>query len=172
MKKGKIINLLAGIFDILFALGMFAVIGLHFLETNFIYSMSGPIYYLLFVVLGFPISYMNSLTFVYLGIIGLIGLFSLIFGSATLVRIGKEREKYYRKGGRLISYAVIETVISLIFMLIHLIPCVLGVITLTNALVALIANLLIFVIILFRYIGIGLFYSGKKKYLAETPVSK
>lgn len=166
MNRGKVFHLLAGILDILFALSLFAVIILFFVsETEFIV---GPFvsFFSIFLKIGGGVESLieniELVSYILLGIFGIIGILSLIFGSLSIARSRKEEKKYYHKGGRLIGYAVVET-IGLAFFVTLL--------AFYYSLFSVIAVSIFGLIVILRYIGIGFFYSGRKKFVSETPVS-
>lgn len=178
MKKGKVINLLAGLFDVILGLGLIAIVVLSVLEMfgiipwaiYFGFLMEPLIFLWILIFNSLPAS-PEILIFGYLGVVALFGLLTLIFGSVTLARVRKDQTRYYRKGCRLIGYAVVETII-LLFFAAHMIPYIMLGVPFMVLLPLLILNAVIFKIVVARYIGMGMLYCGRKKYLAETPIGK
>ncbi len=168
MKKGKSFLLVSGIFDIIFALGLFTLIALSFFQINYISQLVFSVFSIVSVIIGNPLPYIEIINYSTLGLLGLIGLLSLIFGSVSIARVRKDQKGYYYKGGRLIGYVIIETIILafLAFLLSRLFIFPIMTILPSIAIVSLLA-----LIVLFRYISLGMFYCGKKKYIESTPIA-
>jgi len=167
MKRGKIFNLFAGILDILFALFVFTLIVLFFVtNTAFVNGIMGPMFLSVLSLLAnigleIPYGQLQLLRYIFAGILGLIGLLSLIFGSVTVSKIRKEPIKYY-KGGSVITFAILETIALALFV---------ASLVYFSSTSSIILVSVFGLIVLLRYIGIGFLYSGKKKYLSETPIA-
>lgn len=177
MKKGKVLNLLAGLFDVLLGIALIAISVLSILALfeiiplmNYFGFLIEPFLLLWFLIFE-SIASLDILMFVYLAVVALFGILTLIFGSVTLGRVRKDQSGYYKKGCRLIGYSVVETVI-LLFFAAHMIPYILLEAAFTTLLPLIILNGVILIIVILRYVGMGRFYCGRKKYLTETPVAK
>lgn len=172
MKRGKIINLSAGIFDIIFGVGMIAFIVLFFLtgmeilgaEVGEFLVQPFMSLFVLVVKLGIDLTVdsIKLIPYIFLALIAVFGILSLVFGSLSVSRTRKDQKKYYRKGGRLIAYAVVETIVLAIFIVL---------LAYHYSAMSVIFVSVLGLVVLLRYIGIGLFYAGKKKFVAETPVA-
>lgn len=88
---------------------------------------------------------------------------SLIFGILTLVKAKKEPARFYKKKGGLGFFAIFETII-LIFFLAHFLPFIIEGAALTDGFILITLSAISFIIVLFRYIGFGLFRSGRKSF--------
>lgn len=177
MKKGKNLLLVSGIFDIVFAVGLFALIALSFFGINYISQFVYSVWSMALMIDPNFVNYVQIIVYGTLGLLAIIGLLSLIFGSVSVARVRKDEKGYYNKGGRLIAFVILET-IALLF-LAFLLAVLLGVLplptifslTIIDLLPAIIIVGFLALIVVFRYISLGMFYSGKKKYIQTTPVA-
>lgn len=110
MKKGKNLLLVSGIFDILFALGLFALIILYFFRMDYVSQLTLSVWSIISMLIYVPFSYIQIIHYSVLGFLGLVGLLSLIFGSVSIARVRNDQKRYYHKGGRLIAFVVLETI--------------------------------------------------------------
>lgn len=174
MKKGKNLLLVSGIFDILFALGLFALIILYFFRMDYVSQLTLSVWSIISMLIYVPFSYIQIIHYSVLGFLGLVGLLSLIFGSVSIARVRNDQKRYYHKGGRLIAFVVLETIALaiLILLLIRLFPLpTMTILSITTILPTIAIAVLLALIVLLRYISLGMFYSGKKKYIQTTPVA-
>ena len=162
MKKGKGLIAFAGVLDILFSLGLFAVIALYFANVDFVSGLFLSFWSVCSMFITLTLDLLELLNYALIGFIGLVGLFSLIFGSVSIARTKKEPKSFYNKGGRLIVFAILETIVLALFVF-FLIKY--------YSLISVIVVSLLGAIVFFRYIGIFVFFSGKRKYTRETPVA-
>lgn len=164
MKKGKGLILTAGILEILFAVGLFSIIALYFLEVGFVGDLLLSFLALCSTILSnaYIINILEILGYIFLGALGLIGLLSLIFGSLCVSKFTKTQKVYYKRGGGLITSCILGTIALAFFVLLYI---------RLNSLLALIIIGLLSLILLLKYLGTGMFYCGKKEYIKETPVA-
>jgi hypothetical protein len=167
MKKGKVLNILAGTLDIVFALALLTAIVLSlFANIPFINETLGGMllsFLGLLVKIGLSVnpSQIQILMYIFLGILAVIALLSLIFGSITVSKARKEPKKYYR-GGSVITFAIFETIgLAILASLLAYFSSLLSIVFVS----------VFGLIVILRYVGIGLLFCGKKKYLNETPVA-
>lgn len=168
MSKGKFLNLFAGIFDILLALSLIAVATLALaFNIEFINTLLGSMLLSSFIFLesiGLPVSGLNQieiLSYIFIGILSLVGLLSLIFGSVTVSKIRKKPETYHKLGS-VITFFILE-IIALTFFIILLVSA--------YSLGAVIATSALGTILVLRFVGILFISCERKRYLKETPIA-
>jgi len=173
MKKGKVWNIFAGIFDILLAFILFASVALFFLMREYVYGLYLPIF---LRVLGQVAIDPDLLIYIILGVIAIISILLLIFGIIAIARSGRKEEKYYKRSGALIFYIIFEMALVAAFTLWFMSYQEMA--SLINSF----SDLSDFVVIyyatfmallslsglslLFRFIGMIRVYSGKKRFKA------
>lgn len=169
MKKGKMAKSFAGVLDIL--LGLFLLfIGISFLLSlldvfsgfTFLNTFTESFFYYLYSIFNLSFSNYEMYSYIYSSVIALMGILSLTFGICTLVKTGKSRENYYKKHSG-VGVAVIETIYGLIFSA-HLYPYIKESVSFQNFWLIVVVCVAFFIVLLFRYIGVGLFKSGKKAF--------
>lgn len=160
MKRNKGINIAAGTIDFLFALGLFTLIVLYFVQINLLGESISSLQYISEKL--FAYNDLEVLKYVLIGIIGLIGLLSFIFGLSTISKSRKETEGYYKSGGCLITFAVIETLF---------LALLIAFLVLTFSIPAVVIVSVLSLVVFLRYIGIIRFYCEKKKYAQELPAA-
>ncbi len=168
MKKGKIFNLISGILDILLGIAFLAIIALFFLSKYKILPAMTESSLLSFLYLVSPlITSLESIEIfaVYLAIMGIFGICSIIFGSVTINKIRKEPGEYYKRGGNLITFFILELIplALLVAMLVVSLKAESIEVYLTT-----ITSVLAFIEIL-RLIGIIRFFCGRKAHFKPAP---
>ena len=173
MKKGKVWNIFAGIFDILLAFILFASVALFFLMPEYVYGLYLPI---LLRVLGQVAIDPDLLIYIILGLVGVVGILLLIFGIIAIARSGRREEKYYKRSGALIFYMIFEMVLVAAFILWFMSYQEMA--SLINSSSDLSDFVMIYyatfmailslsgLSLLFRFIGMVRVYSGKKRFKA------
>lgn len=153
-KKGFAFALVSGILDIIFALAFF-VIGIYLAFTGLIFS-SNPLVNLITLgaasVMGFIFALIG------LALVGL-GVVFLVFGIKTLVISASKPDNYGKSTGRLLGYAITETVFFAIALA--------GFFTVIKessetTVVALISLSLLAVVFVFKYVAYALAKSMRK----------
>jgi glucan phosphoethanolaminetransferase (alkaline phosphatase superfamily) len=112
MKRGKELLVISGLFDILFALGLFTLVILSFVGFAYAGSLFVPFLTILTSFIPtIPLTLLEIISYGFLALLGIFGILSLVFGSLAIAKARKEEGEYYKRGAGLITAVVFETII-------------------------------------------------------------
>ncbi|MGN0748663.1 MAG: SHOCT domain-containing protein [Christensenellales bacterium] len=115
MRKGRGLLTTAGVLNIIFGLGLIAIVAMFFLYSEPFEILIGTFISILNLILQDPIASLVYGSYGAIVIYAILGIFSFIIGIVTVVKSKKEAGEYYKKIGSFIYFTISEALILAFF---------------------------------------------------------
>ena len=161
MKKGKVYFAISGILNIIFSLGIIAIIVLNFLLPEYVNIIINYLKSFVSIITDkFPVDFPVTPILLIIIILGIIALVNFIYGLVIIYKTRKEKKYYYKQNKSLIFFLISDFLVLSFFIAVNVYFFVK---TKSYDILPICLVILPFISFLFKFIGLIRYAIGKRK---------